>query len=291
MCHVRLKQPDDNMWKERLMHKRASTMMGILTGLMIGVSATAAAEPPGPQLVNIATLTNPPPLGNGINLGGFSGLTHIPDDPENVFYTVTDRGPNQTVTGQARFLIPTFTPSIIKIQVVNSSINILQQIPLKLPQGTDPITGTQRISGVSNVAGLDEAPFDPNGNPLPYDPYGLDLEAIVYNQQTDTFWLSEEYRPSLVEVTRDGTILRRLIPSGQASLFANAPNIPVTDVLPTELATRNQNRGLESIALTPNGKFLYTAIQSTLFNPNSSVSSTSRVLRIVQLDLLPLQVI
>ena len=145
------------------------------------------------------------------------------------------------------------------------------------------------ISGVSNIAGLDEAPFDPNGNPLPYDPYGLDTEGIAYNPRTDTFWLSDEYRPSLVEVTRDGAILHRLIPQGQASLFANAHNVPILDVLPAELAKRVQNRGLESVAVTPNGKFLYTAIQSSLANPTSSVTPTSRVLRIVKLDLTTLQ--
>jgi len=279
------------------MKKHPRKIIAILTGLVIGVTLAmslyltnvASAHPAGPKLLSVATLTNPPPLGNGINLGGFSALTHLPSDPKNVFYTLTDRGPNQTVTGQARFLLPTFTPTIIKIQVVNNSINILQQIPLKLPQGTDPITGTQYISGVSNVLTLDEAPFDPNGNPLPYDPYGLDTEGIAYNSRTCTFWLSEEYRPSLVEVTLDGTILRRLVPQGQASLFANAPNVPILDTLPADLGTRAQNRGLEGLAITPNGKYLYTAIQSTLLNPNDSVVPTSRVLRIAKMDLNTLQ--
>ena len=240
----------------RKMVIQAGLLIGVMLALSPCLTNPASADP---KLLNIATLTNPPPLGNGINLGGFSGLTHVPSDPENVFYTITDRGPNQTVTGQARFLIPTFTPTILKIEVVDNSINILAQIPLKLPQGTDPITGTALISGVSNILGLEEAPFDPNGNPIPYDPYGLDTEGIAYNPRTGTFWLSEEYRPSLVEVNLDGTILRRLVPQGQASLFANAPNVPILDTLPAELAQRAQNRGLEGVAITPNGKYLYTA--------------------------------
>jgi hypothetical protein len=261
----------------------------LLIGRFAFPAAEASPKEKDPELSNKATLQNPPALGNGINLGGFSGLTHVPGDPENVFYTLTDRGPNETVSGQARFLIPKFTPTIIQIQVVNNTINILQQIPLKLPKGTDPITGTQFISGVSNIPTLDEAPFDAQGNPLPNDPYGLDTEGIAFNSRTNTFWLSEEYRPSLVEVSQDGTILRRLIPQGQASLFANATNVPIFDTLPADLGLRNQNRGLESVAIPPNGKYLYTAIQSTLFNPDSSVSSTSRVLRIVKMDLTDLQ--
>src|SRR5262245_60908880 len=202
----------------------------VLTLFICAFPAVAAGQDPAKI---IATLNNPPALGSGINLGGFSGLTHLPNDPDNVFYTLTDRGPNQTVTvngvDQARFPIPTFTPRIIKFQVNGNSISLLQQILLKLPQGTDPITGTQFISGVSNFAGLDEAPFDPNGNPLPYDPYGLDTEGIAYSERTNTFWISEEYRPSLVEVALDGTILRRIVPNGQASLFAAATNIPISD--------------------------------------------------------------
>src|SRR5262249_18529159 len=202
----------------------------VVTVVCSSVSALAAS-PKTPSLLNIAQLKNPPALGNGINLGGFSALTHLPGDPANVFYTLTDRGPNGSVTvngvSQTEFPLPTFTPRILKIEVDGNTITLLQQIPLKLAQGTDPITGTQFISGVSNIPLLDEAPYDAAGNPLPYDPYGLDTEGIAYDVQTDTFWVSEEYRPSLVEVARDGTILRRLVPEGEAPLFANAPNVPI----------------------------------------------------------------
>src|SRR5262249_7858826 len=158
---------------------------------------------------------------------------------------------------------------------------LLGEIPLRLGQGTDPITGTRNISGVPNVAGLDEAPYDSAGNPLPYDPYGLDTEGIAYSPRTDTFWVSEEYRPSLVEVARDGTILRRLLPQGEASLFTNAPDNPAADTLPAILSRRVVNKGLEGVAITPNGKYLYAAMQGPLANPDDS---TSRVLRIVEID-------
>ena len=221
-----------------------------------------------------------------INLGGFSALTHVPGDPSNLFYTITDRGPNGSVkvngVSQTAFPLPRFTPTIIKFEVVGNSINILEQTPLRLPQGTDPITGTEFISGISNVAGLDEAPYDTAGHPLPYDPYGLDTEGIAYNRQTDTFWVSEEYRPSLVEVARDGTILHRLVPQGEASLFTNAPNVPIFDTLPAIFAKRVQNKGLEGVAVTPDGRFLYGGMQGPLANPDDTIS---RILRIVQIDL------
>src|SRR5262249_26043714 len=247
---------------------------GIVAALVIALFSlpSLAAGASSPELLNIATLTNPPALGGGINLGGFSALTHLPGDPSNVFYTVTDRGPNGTVTvngvAQTAFPLPKFTPTIVKIEVVGNAIDILQQIPLKLPSGTDPITGTQYISGISNIAGLDEAPYDANGNPLPYDPYGLDTEGIAYSARSNTFWLSEEYRPSLVEVSPDGTILRRLVPQGEASLFTNAPNIPIEDTLPAILAKRVQNKGLEGVAITPHGRALLPAMHAPLATPD-----------------------
>jgi len=273
--------------------RRTITFGRLGAPVLVGVSIVAfsiqiarAENPHVPALLNIAQLKNPPALGNGINLGGFSALTHVPGDPSNLFYTITDRGPNGSVkvngVSQTAFPLPRFTPTIIKFEVVGNSINILEQTPLRLPQGTDPITGTEFISGISNVAGLDEAPYDTAGHPLPYDPYGLDTEGIAYNRQTDTFWVSEEYRPSLVEVARDGTILHRLVPQGEASLFTNAPNVPIFDTLPAIFAKRVQNKGLEGVAVTPDGRFLYGGMQGPLANPDDTIS---RILRIVQIDL------
>ena len=82
-----------------MMHRIRTIRIGVLSmGLiaMVGIIALAAlpalaANPKNPSLLNVAQLKNPPALGNGINMGGFSALTHLPDDPANVFYTMTDR--------------------------------------------------------------------------------------------------------------------------------------------------------------------------------------------------------
>jgi hypothetical protein len=265
-------------------------LLGITTSTVHAQPANAASSKiTTPQLLTTATLTNSPSLGDGINLGGFSSLVHVPGDPQNVFYTNTDRGPNGTVTvdgvDQTAFPIPTFTPRIVKIEVVGSTIKILKQIPLKLAHGTDPITGTRYISGVSNVPTLDEAPYDSAGNPLPYDPYGLDTEGIAYSPQTHTFWLSEEYRPSVVEIAPDGTILRRIVPQGETSYFKNAKNVPILDTLPAIFSDRVQNKGLEGVAITPDGRYMYTAMQGPLANPDADSTTEARVLRIAEIDL------
>src|SRR5262249_22163886 len=148
----------------------AALLTAVVLAAVLSNLQAVAANPHSPALLNIAQLKTPPALGSGINLGGFSALTHLPGDPANVFYTITDRGPNGSVkvTGvsQTAFPLPTFTPTIVKIEVVGDAINLLQQIPLKLGQGTDPITGTAYISGIPNFAGSDEAPYTTAGQPL-----------------------------------------------------------------------------------------------------------------------------
>jgi hypothetical protein len=238
--------------------------------------------------------------GDDLFLGGFSGLVHLQNDPENVFYTITDRGPNGDSKSGKFFPVPTFSPQIVKIELGNGTVHVLKQIPLKLPKGyTDPITKTRNISGISNFPGdntkklagygtMDEGSYGANGQVLPADPYGLDTEAISYNPSDDTFWVSEEYRPSIVQVKRDGTIIQRLVPKGEKDLFASAPAVPVHDILPAVFAMRNPNKGLEGTSVTPDGKYLYTALQGPIINPygdGSAPPKGSTAIRVLRFDL------
>ncbi|WHY74558.1 esterase-like activity of phytase family protein [Fictibacillus enclensis] len=238
--------------------------------------------------------------GDELYLGGFSGLVHLPKDPENVFYTITDRGPNGDSKYGKFFPVPAFSPQIVKIELGNGAVHVLKQIPLKLPKGyTDPITNSRNISGISNFPGenttklagfgtMDEISYGAAGQVLPADPYGLDTEAISYNPNDDTFWVSEEYRPSLVQVKRDGTIIQRLVPKGEKDLFASSPVVPVHDTLPAVFAMRNPNKGLEGTTVTPNGRYLYTALQGPIINPYSDGSAPpkgSTAIRVLRYDL------
>jgi hypothetical protein len=54
-------------------------------------------------------------------------------------------------------------------------------------------------SGITNLLSNTEVAYDTAGNPLPFDPEGLDTEALV-RLNDGTFWLGEEYAPSLVHV-------------------------------------------------------------------------------------------
>ena len=119
---------------------------------------------------------------------------------------------------------------------------MLQRIPLHLKTGaTDPARATvggpaNQITGLSQIAtadqraasGLpadsgaykqtaaqDEVPYAADGvTTEPTDPYGIDSETIAVDPRDGSFWIGDEYRPSLVHVAADGTVLNRIIPAG-----------------------------------------------------------------------------
>ncbi|MEQ7052818.1 esterase-like activity of phytase family protein [Paenibacillaceae sp. P-4] len=230
-------------------------------------------------------------LAEGIKMGIGSSLTHVPGDPDNVFYSTADRGPNGQVEvgGKTRrtFPLASYTPSLYKIQIDKDEIKILEQIPLKV-NGKNPTTGNAHITGLPNSKGRDEAPFDAKGEKgLAYDPYGLDIEGLAYNAKDDTFWISDEYGPSIVHVKRDGTIIERIVPKGWAAQVST-PLVPAREVIPSVYNKLRQNRGAEGVAITPDGKYMFMSMQSPLRNPDKSTDN-SRQLRIIKLDLATLQ--
>ncbi|RUT31769.1 esterase-like activity of phytase family protein [Paenibacillus zeisoli] len=243
-----------------------------------------------PKLTGKYTLSQPD-LAPGIKFGIGSSLAHIPGDPDDIFYTTADRGPNGEIdvngTTRRTFPLPNYTPTIYKIQLVQGQIKVLDTIPLKI-NGKDPVTGSNLITGLPNLKSRDEVPYDKAAaNVISYDPYGLDVEGLAYNPKDDTFWISDEYGPYLVQVKRDGTLLQRLAPKGISSEL-NTPELPLKDVLPAAYLTRRQNRGAEAVGITPDGKWLFMAMQSPLRNPDKNVDN-SRALRILKLDLATLQ--
>jgi hypothetical protein len=243
-----------------------------------------------PAITETYQWKNPGVLGAGIREGGFSGLIHLPKDPKDVFYTVADRGPNGEIekdgTTLRTFPAADFEPRIYKIKLSGGEIRILQTIKLHYPKGvTNAVTGKNTLTGLPNIEGADEVPYDAAGTAqLSYDKDGLDLEGIAYNPKDNTFWLSDEYRPSIVHVRADGTVIGRYVPKGDKERLAGS-RIPVKEIFPAVYAKRVGNRGFEGITISPDGKTMYVSIQSPLANPDKKTSDTSRSLRILQIDL------
>ncbi|TNJ64954.1 esterase-like activity of phytase family protein [Paenibacillus hemerocallicola] len=243
-----------------------------------------------PELVGKYKLVAPD-LAQGIKMGVGSSLTHLPGDPDNVFYTTADRGPNGEIEVNGAtvrtFPLAEYTPTIYKIEIADGQIKILEQFPLKV-NGTNPVTGKAGITGLPNIKGRDETPYDPKGEKeLAYDPYGLDVEGLAYNPKDDTFWISDEYGPSIAHVKRDGTLIERIVPKGWTAQAAT-PLVTAHEALPAAYNKLRQNRGAEAVGITPDGGYMFMAMQSPLRNPNKDTDN-SRQLRIIKFDLATLK--
>lgn len=237
-----------------------------------------------------------------LDVGIGSGAFHMPGDPADILYTVTDRGPNipcddapdilaaekfcvkndgSTDEAGKIFPVPGFTPSIYKIQLTSGAEGgyaVLEKIELKDRDG-NPITGLSNPLQATDT----EFGFNPQGEQRDFDPEGLDTEALV-RLQDGSFWLADEYGPSLIHVAADGKILTRLVPAGLETDLA-AADYDVEGKLPAVFKKRKLNRGAESVAISPDEKYLYFIMQSPLANPDGDAYKASRNVRLVKIEL------
>jgi hypothetical protein len=258
-----------------------------LAAAAVLASGGAQAAVPTPHVINTATLPAIPlssfsnallpgtvANGRGINLGGV-GSDLYPAERPGEFWTVTDRGPNGQIkvdgVNRRTFPVPGFDPAILKVKVVGDHLKVLQAIPITTRSGA-PVTG------LSNQASRDELPYTYDASTrLELNPNGLDTEGIV-RAHDGTFWLVDEYSPSLVHVSARGKVLARYVPKG---LSLTGADYPVIEALPSIFLTRKVNRGFEGLAQLPGGD-LVLALQSPLSNPTKTVgdaSPTTRLLR------------
>ena len=99
-----------------------------------------------------------------------------------------------------------------------------------------------------------EPTFDLQGRVLPADPAGADTEGVAALPD-GSFWVCEEYGPSLMKVDADGVVRRRWTPQGHTLAGAEA-------VLPKEAKRRRLNRGLEGLTVSGDGGAIYAVFQS-----------------------------
>jgi hypothetical protein len=232
------------------------------------------------------SLHDSPDLGAGYRLGGFSGLYAL-DASGTTFATLSDRGPNGEIKvggkKEMAFPLPTYTPRIVRLRLDGNALQVVDTVPLRLAEGfRDPVTKTREVTGLPTMDGAGEAPYSTNGrDKLPFDPNGVDTEGIALDPRDGSYWLAEEYGPSILHVATDGTVLARLVPSG---LGLDAPGENVGAILPAVLSRRKANRGFEGVAITPDGSRVFAILQSPLQNPDKKAGEGSRHVRIIAID-------
>jgi hypothetical protein len=216
----------------------------------------------------------------GIRMGSIgSDLWRSDGDHPNEYWMLSDRGPTGLVAvggvNRRTFPVPDYTPMILHVRTEGGEIRVQETLPLVGQSG-------KPVSGLPNLAGRDETPFDYSGQvKLAFNPSGLDPEGLVRTSD-GVFWLIEEYGPSIVKVDDSGRVLKRFVPAGLALAGAD---YPVEASLPAIYAKRKGNRGFEGIALSKDERTLYVVLQSPLSNPNKTVGDASRNTRVLAFDL------
>lgn len=218
-----------------------------------------------------------------------------PDAPDGVFVTVSDRGPNftcgdaeeitgvpgKTLCGETKrgriFPRPDYSPTIYRIEAKDGSFRVTGQLPIRDAAGR-PVSGLPNPLSKATT----ENPLDAQGSKLDQRASAIDAEGIV-ELADGSFWIGEENAPSILHVAADGKVIRRLVPAGSEEDFAQA-GYPVQGVLPAILVRRQANRGIESMALSPDERYLWFVLQNPLANPDAKAYQAARSTRLFKYD-------
>ncbi|WP_163831711.1 esterase-like activity of phytase family protein [Spartinivicinus ruber] len=201
-------------------------------------------------------------------------------------YTVSDRGPNikckytRAFFGTASFcskgrviLNPEFQPAIFqwKYNSAQNKFKLTKKISITTQYGTHAL-------GLPLPSSKPHKLIDIKRRPIPISTKGIDPESIV-KLHDGSFYISDEYGPSLLHLNKNGRILTRYVPSG-ATNFIEDEEIPVVGLLPSILHKHKSGRGIAGIAISPNNRWLFFIQQSPLANPNKKTYEQSRWVRL-----------
>jgi len=115
-----------------------------------------------------------------------------------------------------------------------------------------------------------------------YDPEGIRVAG------DGTIYVSDEYGPWIDAFARDGTHLKRLrVPSRFA--ISNPDGDGDRELPPKNLSGRQGNRGFEGLAMSTDGRTLYSIMQSPLIQDGALNAKNKRVGRNIRVLELPIQ--
>jgi hypothetical protein len=227
-----------------------------------------------PQFVNGLTLdgalldlSGGTSVNNG-RLGYFSDLYY--DRAQNQWWALSDRGPGGgTLSYDTR--LQRFSLDVNPATGAISNFAVQQTVLFR--------NGSQTFNGLApSLASSLGQSFDPEG--------------LVILPKSGNFLVSDEYGPSVYEFTRAGQFVRayevpdNLIPKAGSGTNYNAAPAPGNSS-GTLTSGREGNRGLEGLAVSPDGRFAYAMLQNgtvTDGNVTSNTFSRGMYTRILKYD-------
>ncbi len=246
-------------------NRRIAVLAATVTTLLAGTAMAASNTQLVNSLVipgNTTDLSGLTPSGaNTDQFGFFSDLYY--DRNANVYYALSDRGP-----GGGLLSYPTrvsqFTLDVSPTTGAISNFAITKTILFKTPQGNFYNGQNPLLLNSSNqILGLS---FDPEG-------------FVV--SRSGTFFVADEYGPSLYEFDQNGTLLRALTTPANLQPKNSSGTLQYTG---TPATGRQDNRGFEGVTISPDGSKLYAIMQDPLQQEGNPDGRRSRNLRIVEFD-------
>ncbi len=191
-------------------------------------------------------------------VGFFSDIYYDPNRKE--WWGVSDRGPGGGLLSYET-RVQRFTIDIAANGAI-SNFRIAQTVKF------------QESTPAGNVAFNGIAPSPANALGRAFDPEGL-----VIHPKTGNLLVSDEYGPSLKEFDRSGNLVRsfttpaNLVPrdavTGTPNFASDAGNT----------AGKRNNRGFEGLAISPDGKFSYAMVQSSMLDEGGGNGVYARIVK------------
>jgi hypothetical protein len=227
-----------------------------------------------------------------LKLGVGSGLGLLEEASGTIkLVTITDRGPNldapeagitgntdgYAYTASKIFPLPNYAPRFAIMTVTDTQATLDASTVKELKnQAGEVISGRPLLPGTTGATG--EVAIAENLKQLTGDVNGLDPEGIVKDAQGN-YWICDEYGPFIIKLDSTGKELARY-EAGKVSGAATGLGLPAI------VKQRRPNRGMEGVALSPEG-MVYGLVQSPLYtieNGKTSQYKKGAFLRLVQLD-------
>jgi hypothetical protein len=267
--------------------RRLIVILGSLAVTALGQASTVSAQTvfvngfviPG----NTLDATNQP----GANGGRFGFFSDIYYDPTlNQWWALSDRGPGGgLITYDTR--LSRFQINVHPITGEISQFRVIQTIKFSDPNNLLAGPGPA-LNGLN--------PLDLNGSESVLG-HSFDPEGLVIDPNTGEFIVADEYGPSVYVFDREGRLVRvfdvpeNLVPFVNSTVNYVALRDACGDAaspLPPLCGAnggRQDNRGYEGLAVSPDGKTLYAVLQDPLIDESGTNNGrNSRNVRIVVYD-------